>query len=438
MTTLALTQVTTAQPVAPPIVGARKRQAIVLFQWLLAIYTAIVLTKFHELVPVLNRLQPAKLCGVLLLVLAFAVMQGRAIMRVLRSPPAVCALLIAVFAILSTPGSVWPGNSVMFLATILWKTLLLFVISATAWCNRPTLRLSLRVLVIAQAAVAAAMVSGAAQAVMGRAYVGTAFDPNESAMQLLVVIPFALYVASRRGVWRLIGLGSMLLLVAGVVRTGSRGGFVGLAALAIWMILHVRPRRRRAMVALGVAAASVVVIVTASPATRERITSIFHPTEDYNYSYREGRMQVWRRGIGYMMQRPVFGVGVQGFPVADGVLSGKKNEGYGIKYSAAHNMFVQIGAELGVLGLLVFMRMLWASAAGARRILVFARRLREPDESHLAEAALGAFVAWLVGGFFLSVAYAPITFFVIAVCIAVRWGSPLPALARAPQAVAET
>jgi hypothetical protein len=38
-------------------------------------------------------------------------------------------------------------------------------------------------------------------------------------------------------------------------------------------------------------------------------------------------------------------------------------------------------------------------------------------------------VAWLVGGFFLSVAYAPITFFVIAVCIAVRLGSGLPAMA---------
>jgi hypothetical protein len=92
-------------------------------------------------------------------------------------------------------------------------------------------------------------------------------------------------------------------------------------------------------------------------------------------------------------------------------------------------MFVQVGAELGVLGLLVFVRMAWAAAAGSRRILRLARRLRARDESHLAEAALGAFVAWLVGGFFLSVAYAPITFFVIAVCIAVRLGSPLPAMA---------
>jgi len=409
-------------------VGFRKRQAIVALQWLLAIYTAIVITKFHELVPFLNHVQPAKLTGVLLLMLAFAVLHGRSVFAVLRSPPAACALLITLLAVLSVPASVWPSNSVMFLATIFWKSLVLFVISATAWCDRATLRLSLAVLVVCQSIVAAALVSGAAQAVMGRAYVGTAFDPNESAMQLLVVLPFALYLGSRGGVWRVIGWGSMLLLIAGVVRTGSRGGFIGLAALAIWMVVHVRPRRRRAMVALGVAAASVGVLVTASPATRERFASILHPTEDYNYSYREGRVQVWKRGISYMMRRPVFGVGVEGFPVAEGVLSGKKNEGYGIKYSAAHNMFVQIGAELGVLGLLVFIRMLWAAAAGCGRILQWARRLQLPDEAHLAEAALGALVAWLVGGFFLSVAYAPITFFVIAVCIAVRLGSPLPVM----------
>ena len=429
MTTIALPAPARA-PAAPQPVGVRKRQAIVALRWLLAIYTGIVITKFHELVPFLNHLQPAKLTGVLLLLAAFVVLKGRAVMAVLRSPPAACALLIGVLAVLSAPDSVWPGNSVMFLATIFWKTLLLFVISATAWCDRSTLRLSLAVLVICQAMVAAALVSGAAQAVMGRAYVGTAFDPNESAMQLLVVIPFALYLGSRGGVWRAIGWGSTLLLVAGVVRTGSRGGFVGLAALAIWMIVHVRPMRRRVLVAVGVAAASVVLMLTASPATKERFMSILHPTEDYNYTYREGRIQVWRRGIGYMMHRPLLGVGVEGFGVAEGVLSGKKNEGSGIKYSAAHNMFVQIGAELGVIGLLVFIRMLWAAAAGCRRIMRLARRLQMPEEAHMAEAALGAFVAWLVGGFFLSVAYAPITFFIIAVCIAVRLGSPLPAMAE--------
>jgi hypothetical protein len=46
-------------------------------------------------------------------------------------------------------------------------------------------------------------------------------------------------------------------------------------------------------------------------------------------------------------------------------------------------------------------------------------------EATLAEAALGSWVALLIGGFFLSVAFHPITYFVVALCIAVRLGSPL-------------
>ncbi|MEX2156229.1 MAG: O-antigen ligase family protein [Gemmatimonadales bacterium] len=412
--------------------GRREREAIHLFRWLLAIYTGIVITKIHELVPVVNRLQPAKIVGVLLLATAFIVLRPRSILAVLRSPPAACVLVISLLAVLSVPGAVWPGNSAAFLATVYWKTLLLFVISATAWCDRVTLRRTLAVLVICQTVVAVALLTGAAHAVVGRAYVGTALDPNESALQLLVVIPFALYIAASGGAWKPIGIASMLLLVAGVVRTGSRAGFIGLIVLAGWMLVQVRPRRRRWMASLAVAAGAVVVVLTASDATRQRFSTILHPTEDYNFTYREGRVDVWKRGLGYMWRRPIFGVGVQDFPVAEGVLSGKKNEGYGIKYSAAHNMFVQIGAELGVIGLLAFSRMLWAAAAGSRRIRRLGRTVVTVDpklakhESNLAEAALGALVALLVGGFFLSVAYAPVTFFVVAVCIAVRLGSPLP------------
>jgi hypothetical protein len=57
------------------------------------------------------------------------------------------------------------------------------------------------------------------------------------------------------------------------------------------------------------------------------------------------------------------------------------------------------------------------------------------SEASLATAALGALVGYVVGGVFLSVAYDPVTFFVVAVCIAVRFGSPLVP-SRSPVATA--
>jgi O-antigen ligase len=409
----------------------RERDAVRLFRWLLAIYTALVITKIHELVPGLNHIQPAKIVGALLLLNALIVLRSRATVAVLRTVPAACAGLILVLAILSAPGGLWPRNSFIFLATVYWKTLLFFVIAATAWCDRATLRRSVVMLVVCQAIVAAALLGGVAQAMGTRAYVGASLDPNESALQLLVVIPLALYVATSGGTWKLLGIGCALLLIAGVAKTGSRGGFVGLVVVAGWMLVQVRSHRRRLQAMIAVAAGAAVVALTASDATKERFSSLLHPTEDYNYTYREGRVDVWRRGLGYMVRRPLLGVGVANFPIAEGVLSGKENEGQGIKYSAAHNIFIEVGGEIGVLGLIAFIRMLWMAAVGSRRVRRLGRLLwarGDPvakREATLAEAALGSWVALLIGGFFLSVAFHPITYFVVALCIAVRLGSPL-------------
>lgn len=417
---------------------SREREAVRVFRWLLAIYTAIVLTKIHELVPLTSRLQPVKFLGALLLLNALIVLRSRAIAAVLRTPSAACTGVIFVLALLSIAGAVWPGHSVEFMLSEFWKTLAFFVIAATAWCDRATLRHSIKTLVLCQSIVAITLLAGVAQENVGRAYVGQTLDPNESGLQLLVVLPFALYLASERRWWKFVGIAGMLLMIAGIVKTGSRAGFLGLIVLACWLLIQVRPHRRRITAMIAVAGGAAVVALTAGPATRERFSTILHPTEDYNYTYREGRVSVWKRGLRYMADRPLLGVGVYDFPVAEGVLSGKTNEGYGIKYSAAHNIFVQVGAELGVLGLLAFLRMLWAAGVSCRRARQLARRLwarGDPlakGEAKLAEAVLGALVALLVGGFFLSVAYSPVTFFVVAMCIAVRLGSPLRPVPAGP------
>jgi len=81
----------------------------------------------------------------------------------------------------------------------------------------------------------------------------------------------------------------------------------------------------------------------ASAETWERLVSLGNSSEDYNYTSRDGRIEVWKRGVGYMVQNPVLGVGADAFFVADGTISGKENLGFGIKYSAAHNSVVQVG-----------------------------------------------------------------------------------------------
>src|SRR5258708_33328068 len=92
--------------------------------------------------------------------------------------------------------------------------------------------------------------------------------------------------------------------------------------------------------------------------------------DDYNHTSETGRMQIWSRGIGYMLANPLLGVGPNNFPAAEGTLSPlaeRQQYGIGVRWNAAHNSFVQIGAELGLPGLTLFVAVIASAFAALRR-----------------------------------------------------------------------
>jgi O-antigen ligase len=152
--------------------------------------------------------------------------------------------------------------------------------------------------------------------------------------------------------------------------------------------------------------------------------TILAPETDYNWIGHEegGRMSVWSRGIGYMARRPLTGVGINAFPVAEGTISDiadRQSFGHGLKWSAAHNSFVQAGAELGVAGLFLFTGILFTSWKAARTLARDARTTPgvEPTIAPLAEVYAATIVAYAASGFFLSQAYGPFLYVVVGVII---------------------
>src|SRR5207245_416927 len=123
-----------------------------------------------------------------------------------------------------------------------------------------------------------------------------------------------------------------------------------------------------------------------------------------------GRLQIWQRGIGYMFTHPVLGVGAYNFGVAEGTISPLarlQEYNIGVPWSAAHNSFVQVGAELGIPGLLLLLTAIASALATLRRAARAKPRgpagPRPPPP--LAQALMGSFIGFVVGGFFLSLAY---------------------------------
>jgi len=394
-------------------------------------YCVIAVCKVHELLPDVGNVSAAKIVGAPLILAALFAVPAGSFKALLRSAPMKWLAAVVVLAVLSVPFGLWAGGSFQFLSQVFWKSLLFCVIASAAWLDRRTLHLSLVALVSGTTVVALMLLLRVSQVAGARFYGGATHDPNETALLLLVFIPFAMYLASSakgvaKGVWYV----SALLMVGGIARTGSRGGFLGLLALVGWLVYRAAPRRRWRYVA-GTLVAVAGFGLAIDAASLQRLATLTDPTADYNYTYREGRLEVWKRGLGYLAAHPLLGVGVENFEVAEGVISGKRNEGFGVKWSAAHNSFIEVGAELGLPGLVAFVGMLWAAAVGCRRVRAAASRgtmgagLVPVREGNLADAGLGALVAWLVAGSFLSMAYDVTTLFIVAFCVAVWSGSPL-------------
>jgi O-antigen ligase len=381
------------------------------------------------MIPGLSVIRPGKLLMIPLLVTTLVALPRWQVLFALRSTVAKCVALVALLALLSIPLSVWPSYSLSaFLGTLL-AALLLFIVASAGFADRDIARLCILVLVVSVGVDALYVLVGPAPLMEGRPYIGAGLDPNESAALFVFTLPFAIGLGVGRERRRWLGLAVALLLVAAVVATGSRGGVLGLLVVALILIARADAKSRRKYVAAVVTCAAVFAFA-ADEADLARFRTMLTPESDYNVTDREGRIQVWTRGMGYMLTHPLVGIGFRGFETAEGVLSGKRNVGYGIRYTNAHNSFVQVGAELGVIGLAAFVLAWWSAGRGCRRITRRAVRDRamrpriSDQEARLAASAHCALLGLAATAFFLSLAYHPITLFALAVCVGVWIGSP--------------
>ncbi len=414
--------------------------------YVLAAFLVISVARTHELVHALLPLRLGKLIGVPMLIACFLYLPAWQLASTLNHSVGRAWVFMAIWMVVSLPFALWPGGSVEYLVSTMAVTLIMWGVTASVLMDRRAAPIVLRVITLAIGIAAARLLMPGAlsrtEADGGtlRVEIGFTYDPNETAALFVAAIPLALYLASRPNARRWLWYGVSLVMVAAMVRTGSRGGMLALVTVAGILIALAPPRRRLTFLSAAFAAPVVFAIVASSdPALRARFASTFSSGEDYNYTSQEGRLEVWRRGVTYMITHPVFGVGVDGFSVAEleiGPELKKRRASGGVvltRTQAAHNSLVQIGAELGFPGLIAWgfsiAAALWG-VARARARAVGATRRGVPglqDESALASAALCSLVGVVITSMFLSLAYSPITMFVLALCVGVAAGSPYAA-----------
>jgi O-antigen ligase len=176
-------------------------------------------------------------------------------------------------------------------------------------------------------------------------------DPNDNAMVLALGVPIAWYLGTtyRRPLLRWVCRAYLPVAIMGIGLTGSRGGMLaGIVALLIvpLTITKLSPARlATAIVILGISGAAAVAYVPDKLV--QRFASTGAEVQDLRLG---GRFTLWRAGVQAFAEKPVLGYGTGAFRKA-------VTPQLGVNTQVAHNSFLSVLVEQGIVGFLLYSAM---------------------------------------------------------------------------------
>ncbi len=326
----------------------------------------------------------------------------------LKESKLVLALLLA--AALSIPFSVWPGGAIHYFLHAIIPAAIFYFCCVSLSGERELNLLSWSAVVSMGVLVAGAMVFSMYDA-ENRLHTTNAYDPNDLAMIMVSILPLALaHLINGRVFAKIFASCVIFSGLVVLVRTGSRGGFIAFLAVLLIMLFRRSEWFGKKKKLLLVASLAAIILFQNTGILRQRFDTLFNG-QDYNLagSDQDGRLVVWKRGLSIMLGHPFLGEGV-------GLIGTAMGDRYGhAAWHTAHNSFLQIGGELGIPGLLIYIFML----VFIRRNCRYAAAVLRCSEDSRRLAAIAEFAGlslsgYLVGGFFISQAYSPVPIFLLA------------------------
>ncbi|MFH1898770.1 MAG: O-antigen ligase family protein [Candidatus Desantisbacteria bacterium] len=218
---------------------------------------------------------------------------------------------------------------------------------------------------------------------------GAGGDDDHFAVALCMALPFSLYIlfTERNGFKQIAAIISFFLIICGIITTISRGGFMGLGIVLFLFFLKVKKPAFLFIYLFFFVFILLAGLLLIPKEYVERLHTIPHYQEDQSAM---ARIQFWHAGGKMMIERPITGVGIGNF----------KEIGYlyepGIEGFVAHNAFIQVASECGILGFLAFVWLIISSmirsfrlrerlkaAHGGKRLIPF---------THMIEVSFPAYV----------------------------------------------
>lgn len=402
-------------------------------------FTAVLLLRPQDQLPGLGALHIAEICAFIgigpMLLHRFARR-----LPVFRVTPETLGLVGFGIVILATaPFSIWPGGAFELFFDSYLKIMIVFVLMMNTLTTPKRLEQLTWLIVCCCGYIAGRAVFDYARGVnlveggrIAGAVSGIFGNPNDLALNMVTFMPAALMVALTRrhsAVKRLAAAGIAALMLATVVFTKSRGGAIGMGLMLLAVLFLGRKVRPGFTV---MALAGVLLATPFLPASFwQRMSTITDEQSDkvHYTGSSEARRVLIQEGIDAFAAFPLTGVGAGQFKNYN---PPERKE----RYRETHNALIQVAAETGLFGVLLFGFLIVRGAVAAartRRLLSKPRKRSAPDplgqmmndedrrSLYAYTAAMTAgLLGWFVCALFASVAYSWTFYYLLALIVATR------------------
>ena len=231
-------------------------------------------------------------------------------------------------------------------------------------------------------------------------------NPNDLAFAIVLSLPFCLafLVTSKSAVKKLAWLGGMLVMLLALFMTASRGGFIDLVVTGTVCLWYFGVKGRRFYLIVATAFVGILLMSVAGGKLKDRFLAVSGEgidtsMENRAYGSFEERRFLMIKAVDGIVHYPLLGIGVRNFPNYSGI------------WKEVHMSYLQIGVEVGIPALILYLLFFWRGFTNLRKIR--RRRNLDPEIILFSGALTSSLVGFVVGALFSPEAYQFFPYFAV-------------------------
>jgi O-Antigen ligase len=239
-------------------------------------------------------------------------------------------------------------------------------------------------------------------------------DENDFCLVLNMVLPYAYFMTfcDDNVGKKIMHIGMVVLFLAAIMATFSRGGFLGLLAVGLYCWFR---SSRKIISGFVIFLFALFLIYFAPKGYWEEMSTIQKEYSGEVVGTGADREYEWEIGQKMFLANPLFGIGQGNFPWEFSNYEGEDTfEGRSRAGRAAHSLYYTLLPELGLFGVFLFLGMnyyIYKDLAVVRRLYKEKRKRVDRGEARFlfysACALEASLIGYLVSGYFISVLYYP-------------------------------